>query len=168
MKVREVVKKSAELLNIELDKNSDKLVSCYNLVELDLSMQYLPLRAVDKVSADGDDIFFRELKHDIWKVLNVYDFQNMDVKYTILEDKITVKKNYNGRYFFVKYNYVPKDKTIDDSCEYDGRRKNLLVYGVCCEYCEMIGLREASIDFYMLHYDELRKILVNRGTKHED
>ena len=50
MTVRKVIEESAELLGVKLtDKNLEFWLDAYNNVENELSMDYFPLRAVDKV-----------------------------------------------------------------------------------------------------------------------
>ena len=140
MTVRKVIEESAELLGVKLtDKNLEFWLNAYNNVENELSMDYFPLRAVDKVLIKENEIKYADLKNKAWRIINVLDFQYDEVKYRLYPEYIELKKNYNGHYFFVRYNYIPKEKAIDDNCEYDGRMEQALKYGVCAEYCLMEG-----------------------------
>ena len=140
MTVKEVIEKSADLLGIELtDENTERLLHSYNLVENELAMDYFPLRSVDKVLVKDNKIKYSELSKQAWRIIKVLDFQNDEVKFRLYPEYIELKKNYNGHYFFVRYNYVPKEKLIDDNCEYNAYKEDLIKYGVCAEYCLVNG-----------------------------
>lgn len=141
MKVKEIIEKSAELLGVELTKeNTETLLHCYNLVENELAVQYFPLRAVDKVLIKDNTIYYEFLKNKAYRILEVRDFHDNKVEYTIYTQHIELKKNYDGVYFYVCYNYLPKEKKITDACEYCSLDKDILVYGLCAEYCLMKGI----------------------------
>lgn len=136
MKVKEIIEKSAELLGVELTKeNTETLVSCYNLVENEIAVQYFPLRAIDKVLVKGNKIMYAELKKGAYRVLEVVDYQDNKLAYKIYPQHIELNSIYNGVYLYVRYNYVPKAKTIDEDCSYGLLEKDILSYGVCAEYC---------------------------------
>lgn len=158
MKVKEVIELSAELLGIELtEENTATLLDCYNLVENELAMDYFPLRAVDKVLIKENKIKYADLKNKAWRIINVLDFQNDEVKYRLYPEYIELKKNYNGHYFFVRYNYIPKEKVIDDNCDYNDRYKQVLKYGVCAEYCLMQGNFELASMFDNKYKDGIKE-----------
>ena len=147
MKVKEIIELSAELLGIKLmDENIETLLHCYNLVENELAVDYFPLLAMDKVYIKENKIKYIDLKKQVRRILKVQDYQNDEVKYNILPEYLELAKNYNGHLFFVKYHYIPEEKTIEDNCEYDNRMKQALKYGVCAEHCIMQGdFQSASI-----------------------
>ena len=148
MTVREVIKSSAELLCIDLtDKNIVNFIHCYNLVENELALDYLPLRAVEKVLIKENKIQYTDLKNKAVRILDiqsVLDRQNEEIKYKLFPEYIELAKNYNGHCFFVRYNYAPKEKAIDDNCDYSLMYEDILKYGVCSEYCLMQGDFEQS------------------------
>lgn len=158
MTVKEVVELSAELLGIELtDENTEELLTCYNFVENELAMDYFPLRTLDMVLIKENEIKYADLKNKAWRIINVLDFQNDEVKYRLYPEYIELKKNYNGHYFFVRYNYIPKEKVIDDNCDYDDRYKQVLKYGVCAEYCLMQGNFELASMFDNKYKDGIKE-----------
>lgn len=151
MKVREVIQLSAELLGIELTKeNTEYLLRCYNLVENELAMDYIPLRAVDNVLIAENKIKYADLKNKPYRILDiqsVLDCQNEEIKYKLFPEYIELAKNYNGHRLYIKYNYVPKEKCLDDNCDYDLTLKDTLKYGICSEYCLMQGDYETASAF---------------------
>ena len=148
MKVKEMIEKSAELLGVKLTKeNTENFLRCYILIETELSIDYFPLRTVDKVLIKDNKIKYAELKNKPSRILSVRDFQNADVKYTICIEYLELKKNYDGSYFFVRYNYIPEEKTIDEKCDYDCRYEQVFKYGICEEYCITQGDYETASSF---------------------
>lgn len=148
--VKEVVAKSAKILEIELtDEAKAELVDCYNEYERNLARYYMPLRKVDKIVIEGYTIMYEQLTYPIYRLLAVHDFQNDIVEHKMLSDRIELRKNYEGAYFFVKYNYLPIQKTIKDECENDYRyqRKNMLAYGVCAEYYKRHKMYKQAAEF---------------------
>lgn len=162
MTVKEVIEKSAELLGIELtDENTESLLTAYKIVENELAFDYFPLRAVDKVLIKGKQIRYEELKNKAWRIMNVQDFQNDEVKYRLYPEYIELAKNYNGHYFFVRYNYIPKEKSIEDNCDYDGRYEQVLKYGVCVEYC----LAQGNFELASIFNDKYKSLIKERYGK---
>lgn len=168
MIVKEVIEKSAELLGIELtDENTERLLTSYNLVENELAMYYFPLRLVDKLLVQYNKIKYAELSEQAWRIINVLDFQNDEVKFRLYPEYIELKKNYNWHYFFVLYNYVPKEKLIYDNCEYNADKEDLIKYGVCAEYCLANGDYEQA-SFWQGKYKNLIKIAYITRRKNEN
>lgn len=170
MTVRKIIEESAELLGVELtEENTENLLRSYNLIENELAIDYFPLRTVDKLLIKDNKIKYTELKNMPYRILKILDYQNDEVKYHIYTEYIELKKNYNGAYFFVIYNYIPKEKSVDDNCEYDERYKQVLKYGVCSEYCVQVGCFETASIFseeYKRHIKEIyfyKRIGKNNG-----
>lgn len=162
MTVKEIIEKSAELLGVELtDENTETFVRCYNLIETELSIDYFPLRTIDKVLIKDNKIKYTELKNKPSGILSVRDFQNEEVKYTIYIEYLELKKNYNGHYFFVRYNYIPEEKTVDENCDYDCRYEQVFKYGICGEYCLMQGDYETASAFN----EKYKKAILERYAK---
>ena len=159
MTVKEIIEKSAELLGVELtDENTEKLLRCYNLIETELAIDYFPLRAVDKVIIKDNKIKYTDLKNKPSGILSVMDSQNDEVKYMICIEYLELKKNYNGHYFFVRYNYIPEEKTIDENCDYDCSYKQVFKYGICEEYCLMQGDYEKASAFNEKYKNAIQEI----------
>lgn len=163
MTVKEIIEKSSELLGVELtDENTENFVRCYNLVENELAIDYFPLRAVDKVIIKDNKIKYADLKNKPSRILRVRDFQNEEVKYRLYPEYLELKKNYNGHYFFVRYNYIPEEKTIDENCDYDCRYEQVFKYGICGEYCIMQGDYETASAFNEKYKKAIQEIYAKR------
>lgn len=148
MTVRKVIEESAELLGVEFtDKNLEFWLNAYNNVENELSMDYFPLRAVDKVLITENKVKYGDLKRTAWRIMGVHDCDNHELKYKLYPTYMAFAKKDNGKHCFVRYCYVPKEKKIDGISEFDeGVFKNTLKYGVCAEYCLVQGdFEQASL-----------------------
>ena len=141
MTVRKVIELSAELLGVELtEENTATLLDCYNLVENELAMDYFPLRTVDKVLIKENKIKYADLQRKARRIMGVHDCDNHELKYKLYPTYIAFPKKDNGQNCFVRYCYVPQEKTIDGISEFDeGLFKDILKYGVCAEYCLLQG-----------------------------
>ncbi len=137
MRVKEVIELSAELLGIELtDENTETLLSCYNLVENELAMDYFPLRAVDKVLIKENKIKYADLQRQAWRIMGVHDCDHKELKYKLYPRHIGFAKKDNGKYCFVRYCYISQEKAVDGISDFDkGMFIDILKYGVCAEYC---------------------------------
>ena len=144
MTVRKVIEESAELLGVELtDKNLGFWLNAYNNVENELSMDYFPLRAVDKVLITENKVKYGDLKRTAWRIMGVHDCDNHELKYKLYPTYMAFAKKDNGKHCFVRYCYVPQEKTIDGISEFDeGVFKDILAYEVCSEYCIINGYFE--------------------------
>jgi hypothetical protein len=136
MTVRKVIEESAELLGIELtEENIENWLNAYNNVENELALDYFPLRAVEKVLIQDNKIKYADFHRKAWRIMGVHDCENHELKYKLYPTYMAFAKKENGKHCFVRYCYVPKEKSIDGISEFDeGMFKDILKYGVCAEY----------------------------------
>ncbi len=141
MQVREVIKESAELLGVELtDENLEYWLNAYNNVENELAIDYFPLKSVDNVLITENKVKYGDLQRKAWRIMSVHDCDNHELKYKLYPTYMAFSKKDNGKNCFVRYCYVPQEKTIDGISEFDeGVFKDTLKYGVCAEYCLLQG-----------------------------
>lgn len=163
MTVKEIIEKSAELLGIELtDENTESFLSCYNLVENELAIDYFPLRAVDKVLIK-DNIKYSDLQRQAWRIMGVYDFTNKEVNYKLYHKYIGFSKKENGKQCLVVYCYIPQKKTIDGISEFDkGMFEEVFKYGICEEYCLLQGDYETASAFNEKYKNAILEIYAKR------
>lgn len=153
MIVKDIVKNAGELVGISeqvatyLDgdtsvgkKEVETLLSCYNLVENELALDYYPLVAEEEISTDTGRLDFGLLKKPVVRFLAVQDAYGIHVPYTLYVGYLktsagTVK---------LRYTYTPSlEKGLSDACECAlGVSERMMAYGVAAEYCFMNGLYE--------------------------
>ncbi len=114
------------------------LVNCFNLVENELAVDYLPLVCEETLSTNEQGIIeYAQLSKKIARVISVRDEWG-----NLANEKRmpTHLKLLPGKYV-VRYAALPTEKTAEEFCEYEaGVSERLLAYGVAAEYCLHKGL----------------------------
>jgi hypothetical protein len=114
------------------------LVNCFNLVENELAVDYLPLVCEETLSTDEAGVIeYALLSKKIAYLIDVRDEWGNRAKEKRMPTHIKLEP---GRYV-VRYAALPTEKTAEDACEYGaGVSERLLAYGVAAEYCLHKGL----------------------------
>ena len=164
MKIKKVIEKSAELLGIELtDENIEYWLNAYNNVENELAIDYFPLRKVDKLLIKENKIKYENLQRQAWRIMGVHDCNNHELKYKLYPTYMAFAKKDNGKHCFVRYCYVPQEKTIDSISEFDkGMFEEIFKYGICGEYCLMKGDYETANAFNEKYKKAILEIYAKR------
>ena len=151
MKIRDVIAIVAKELGLDTvfayllgtnasgEEEARNLVRCYNLVESELAVDYLPLYAEDEMWTETGAVFYTELSKKAVRIVAVTDENGNGAPYKIFPEYI---KTQPGK-IRVRYSYVPSEKNLEGNSEYHLYAcKHLLVYGVAYEYCLANGLFE--------------------------
>lgn len=142
MLVSEVLKLSAMIVEGDLDidgEDIDLWLKCYNLVEHELATEYFPILEVDKFFHVEDKIYCKDFSRKAYMIKGIQDFHGDSVSFRLTPEYINLIKNYNGGTFFVKYYYLPKEKTLYSYSAYSAEYISILKYGVAAEYCLATG-----------------------------
>lgn len=117
------------------------LVKCYNIVENELALDYLPLTAEDEVETATGTVEFSVLKENAVRICKVADESGEAVKFKLFP---TYLKTQPGK-LKIWYTYTPQEKVADDKCECAlGVSARMIAYGVAAEYCLCMSLYEES------------------------
>lgn len=138
LKVKEIIELSTLLLGEELTKDikdQGLLLKCYNLVEQELATDYFPILEVDKHFNVDDKIYYKDFSRKAYRIKGIQDFRGDSVQYIIKPEYLELKKNYDGGTFFVKYYYLPEEKTLYSHSTYGAEYLHILKYGIAAEYC---------------------------------
>ena len=124
-------------------EDANNLLSCFNLVENTLAVEYLPLYAEDEILAEAGVVFFDTFTRKPVRIVAVYDERKNSLAYTVFPEYLKTQAGM----ITVRYTYAPQEKTMDGECDYRlGAYKQVLVYGVANEYCLACGrFEEAEI-----------------------
>lgn len=117
------------------------LVRCFNLVENELALDYLPLFVEDEFYSETGVIEFSMLTNSPIRIVKVRDAFGQDLNFTLFPSYL---KTEVGR-VSVRYSYVPKEKALKDSSDfllYASVR--LFAYGMAAEYFSACGLFEEA------------------------
>ena len=130
MKVIEVIDKCEELL--EVHHNREDLLDCFNLVQNELALNYLPLYATH--TCNSNVVFYDDFKHNPVRIVGC----NCKFKIypTYIESKDTIMS--------VQYAYTPDVQGLYDECHYGTDVLDCLVYGIIAEYLLSQGFYEMS------------------------
>ena len=165
MKVKDVVVMAAGLLGMKKDVEGwldstttlakEKIaafVDCFNLVENELALDYVPLRTEERVLAENGRVAFMYFTREPARVLSVTDEDGNRLEYTVFPTEIRLRSAVNVAK--VEYAFLPKAKKIDEESDYQSRVSvGLMAYGVAAEYCAMQGLY-AEAAFWSKKYKE--------------
>ena len=150
MKIRDIIATVAQELgltevttylqgtnNTTGETETNNLVRCYNLVEGELAVDYLPLYAEDEIWTETGAVFYTELSKKAVRIIAVTDESGNAVSYKIFPEYLKMQPGKMN----VRYSYVPAEKGLEDESDYQlCACKHLLVYGMATEYCLAIGL----------------------------
>ena len=130
------------------------LVRCYNLVENEVAVDYVPLRKEETfASADGGIAFVRFSCAPV-EILRVTDEAGDPLAYTLSAEGICVQGVGTVR---VQYNYSPAEKDWEDDCAFSGKiTARLLSFGVASEYCLSRGQFSEAAVWQKRYQDALR------------
>ena len=120
-------------------KKTELLLSCFNTVENELALDYLPLIAEDTVSSDTGVVQYGALENSVVRVIAVFDQWGEAVKFNLFPAYL---KTQPGQ-VKIRYAYTPVKKDIDGVSDYETRvSARLVAYGMAEEYALTTGLFE--------------------------
>jgi hypothetical protein len=156
MKVKEVIVAAAELIGDEAVKRvqayldggegdgellATALLSCYNGVEVDLAVNYLPLKKEEGLETDTGAVTYASLTESALHIVRVTDEWGLSVRFDCYANYFKARV---GK-LFVTYTYSPKEKGLEEEVEcHRLAGKRLLAYGVAAEYCLKEGLYDEA------------------------
>ncbi len=128
-------------VNDENQRVIDGLVQCFNLVENELALDYLPLVKEDALSTADGCVPYSVLHQKAAYIIGVYDRFENPVKVKRFATHLQVMP---GEYV-VRYAAIPIEKGIEDDSEYEiGVSERTFAYGIAAEYCLHKGLQAES------------------------
>ena len=130
MKVKEVINKCIDLL--EVDSTKEELVDCYNVVEHELALDYLPLYHTHK--CNSTNVSYSDLEYDPVRIVSC------NCQFKLYPTHIESHELMTS----ITYAYTPNKKKLYDECSYDEKFFNCLVYGTISEYLICQGFFEEA------------------------
>lgn len=120
---------------------AELLLTCFNLVENELALDYLPLLAEDELTSATGAVEYSALEYPVVKVLSVENEWGDSVKFKLFP---TYLKTQAGK-VKITYTYTPKEKGMDEASDYMTQvSKRLFVYGMAAEYLLATGQFEEA------------------------
>ena len=122
-------------------KDAELLLDCFNRVENELALDYLPLVAEDELISSTGVVAYAELAYPVARILRVEDGDGNSLRYKLFPDRLEMQ---SGALKIV-YAYSPNRKEMDGESDYQtGVSERLFVYGMAAEYSLAVGEFEAA------------------------
>lgn len=138
-----IVDKIQECLDYDTTEGKeelDLLITCFNVVENELALDYLPLYQEEELQSLTGKINYAMLKRTAVRILQVTDADDNSLKFTIFPDCF---KTQAGK-IKVSYNYMPQEKSVVEKSDYETLSPRLFAYGMAAEYATVKGLYEEA------------------------
>lgn len=136
----------------ELKRDADILLRCYNIVENEVALDYLPLTAEETIVCDTGALPYTAFLRAPVSILSVTDEYGNKLPYTVFPEYLRTRAGTS----VVTYSYSPESKRLCDASEYAARvPERLLSYGVACEYCLISGLYDEALVWDKKYKDAL-------------
>ena len=183
MKLREIVKLSSIMLNIEdvlnstklydesfdvldedttltsdtnIDKTFNLLIRCFNLVYSEIATDYLHLINKEKIEVKNGQFELKNLNKNFYKFVKLEDKNFNSVNCEIYNDTLYSLDGEYGLVYCYKPSFVTLNSEIDD---FNGKiTDRVLAYGLNKEYCYILGLYEDA-ESYKTKFEESLKSL---------
>lgn len=164
--VKEVIQTAVGLVGSAADTedaSSEEVllfVRCFNLVENEVALDYIPLLAEEEIEADGK-AEYTALKKAPLRILRVTDGAGNALRFKALHACLDLG-GFRGT-AHVTYAYAPSAKTYSESSDYEGAvSARLLAYGTAAEYLLARGKFAEASAFDAKYRDALRAASVPR------
>lgn len=143
-------------------KETETLLRCFNIVENELALDYLPLYAEEDVFAETGAVRYAELTRPAVRILRVTDEWGNAVPFKLFPEYL---KTQPGKIKIV-YTYTPKEKMAEESSDYILQASpRLFAYGMASEYCFACGLYEEGGAWDKKYKDALAAAYRSRPSK---
>ncbi len=182
MKLREIIKLSAIILNLDDVLNGTKiydetyditneqnvikngtveertlnlLMRCFNLVYSEIATDYFPLICQEKITVQNGNYKLSDLENRLYKLVKIEDEDYKEPKFKIYDNVLYVK---NGTYTIV-YSFVPTKCSLNSEVNnFNGKIVDrIFAYGINKEYCFISGLYEEA-ESYRLKFEDCIKL----------
>ena len=156
MTVKEILLAAACLLGMEkemqdflsgastdenVEANANALLKCFNLVENEIALDYLPLLAEEEIESETGVIYYSSLSREAVRVLAVRDEWGNEVPFTLFPEYLKTQPDK----VCVRYTYLPKTKMFEDKSDFKlNASVHMFSYGVAAEYALANGLFEEA------------------------
>ena len=122
-------------------KDVELLVECFNRVENELALDYLPLTTEDVIVTATGEVPYLALAYPAARILCVEDENGNSLKYKLFPDRLETQV---GKVKVI-YTYTPSEKNVNGVSDYQTAvSERLFVYGIAAEYSLAVGELEAA------------------------
>lgn len=120
----------------------DLLLQCFNLVENELALDYIPLMKQEILAVSDGKISYDAFTSDVVRIVKVVDEHGESVPFKLFAAYMEV----DAERVSVTYAYTPKPKTVTEESDFQAFvSERLFSYGMAAEYCMATGLYEEAV-----------------------
>lgn len=157
-RVRDYFENSAETGK----KETETLLRCFNIVENELALDYLPLYAEEDVRTETGAVRYIELTYPVVRVLRVTDEWGNALPFKLFPEYLKTQPGL----IRLAYTYTPKEKTAEENSDYVLQASpRLFAYGMASEYCLACGLYEEGAAWDKKYKDALAAAYRSRPSR---
>ena len=121
--------------------DTQTLLRCFNLVENELAVDYLPLYAEEEVETETGAVYYTEFSRTPIRIVAVHDAWDNEMPFRLFPDYLKTQ----GGKLKIRYAYEPVKKTLEGESDYVLQSaERLLAYGIATEYSLALGLFEEA------------------------
>ena len=134
-------------------KKVELLLTCFNIVENELALDYFPLTAEDTLTSEGGVIEFSTLNKSAIRIIKVTDEWGNSVPYQLFPAYL---KTQPGK-VCVTYTYAPEKKDASGASDFSSAvSTRLIADGMAAEYAMATGLFEDAAVWDKKYKDSIR------------
>lgn len=189
MKLRDIVKLSAIMLNLDdvlsseelydasydidsedevltdgddIDKTFNLLIRCFNLAYSEIATDYVPLLDSCEIQVSGGEFDLTSLDNTFYKFIKLEDKLGREIKCNIYNNTL---KAQDGTYNLI-YCYVPEFCSLnDDVNNFNGKiLDRVFAYGINKEYCYISGMYEEANSYKIKFEESLKACCQNKKS----
>lgn len=152
MKVKDIVIKAAALLggadevktylagsSTNGRAKAELLLSCFNIVENELALDYIPLIKEESFTTADGEIDYASFSEDVVRILEVRNTRGAKIPFRLFASYMETDPDT----VTVRYAYTPKEKTATDESDFRAEiSERVMAFGTAAEYCTAIGVYE--------------------------
>lgn len=114
------------------------LLRCYRLVENEVALDHLPLKAEERMTPSEGYLAFTDFSYPPVDVIEVCDPSGRNTEFEVFPARLRLKEPTGS--VVVKYTYAPEEPTIDGETAFSDKvSARLLAFGVVREYLLSAG-----------------------------
>ncbi len=173
MKLKEVVKNSAYLLNREhvvkyidgddvdnrdAKEQTETFVFCANLVINELASSFFSMKKTEKMNAENGRIKYTAFSETPMEIVSVENESCEEIPYANDGDALKVKAERCA----VTYKYLPPTYGLKDEVNFEDKRVSArtLAYGVVAEVCLIERAFDESVSYRKRYSEEISKLIL--------
>ena len=118
------------------------LVHCFNLVENELALDYIPLIKQETLAVNKGKLAYESFTSDVVRIVKVTDEKGVNLPYKLFASYMEV----DAKQVCVTYAYTPNVKVLTDESDFQAFvSERLFSYSMAAEYCMATGLYEEAV-----------------------